>query len=408
MARVKLTKSLVDELPAPESGQKFIWDSELPGFAVRITPTGAKAWIVQTTVRGGKERRMTIGLCSKVPLDMARREARTLIANADLGRDVAQERQDAKQVHPETNPIFEDFSARWLEEVVARRNRPGTVRLRFLLLSNHILPALGTQRLTEIGRKDIEDMHHGISQKFPVAANRAVSTCSAIFATAIRWGLLEQNPALGTHRNAEEGRERYLTPDELARVSAELAKTPAQDSADIVRLLLLTGARFGEVAAMRWEQVDMDAGIWTKPAATTKQNKTHRTPLSGAALSILKKRQAAMVEPTKRRRRETTYRPAEKGNPWVFPGEGENGHPTSIRNFWAAICKRADVQGARIHDLRHTFASLLISAGESLPVVGALLGHTQAKTTSRYAHLMDDALRAATEKITILPNGKIS
>lgn len=406
MARVRLTKSLVEELQPPTSGQIFVWDSELPGFAVRVTPTGVKAWIVQMRVRGGRERRMTVGLCSKVPLDMARREARNLIANADLGRDVAQERQEAREVKPETNPTFAIFSARWMEEVVARRNRPGTVRLRFLLLSNHILPALGEKRLTEIGRKDIEDMHHAVSQRYPVAANRVVSTCSAIFATAMRWGLLDRNPALDTHRNAEEGRERYLTHEEIARLQKVLDETPAQDSADLIRLLMLTGARFGEVAAMRWEQLDLEAEAWVKPAATTKQNKIHRVPLSPPVVAILTRRTESAKIAKRPSRGSKLDRGAREGNPWVFPGDGKDGHMTTVRVFWAAVCKRAEIKGARVHDLRHTFASLLVSAGESLPVVGALLGHTQAKTTSRYAHLMDDPLRAAMERVGKITEGE--
>ncbi len=399
MARVRLTKTLVDNLQPTAKGQAFLWDSEIPGFAVRITPTGIKAWIVQMRVRGGKERRMAVGLCSKVPLDKARIEARKLIANADLGRDVAQERKEAREVKPEANPTFADFAGRWLNEVVERRNRASTLELRRLLLKNHITPYLGAKRIAEIGRKEIEDMHHAVSQRYPVAANRAVSTCSAIFATAIRWGLLERNPALNTHRNAEEGRERYLTPEEIARLQKALDETPAQDSADVVRLLMLTGARFGEVAAMRWEQLDLETGVWVKPAATTKQNKTHRVPLSPPAVDILKKRLKA-TETARARQPSKLDRGARKDNPWVFPGDGKDGHMTTVRVFWGALCKRA-----RVHDLRHTFAGLLVSAGESLPVVGALLGHTQAKTTSRYAHLMDDPLRAAAEKVAKVAGG---
>jgi len=378
-----------------------VWDSVLPGFAVRLTAAGGKAWVVQTKVRGGKERRITIGSCAKVPLDKARVEASKLIAHADLGRDVAQERQEARQVKPEANPTLADFADRWLEEVVARRNRPGTVKIRRLLVKNHIKPHIGARRLAEITRKDIEDLHHAVSVKYPVAANRAVSTLSAILATAVRWGMLDRNPALGVDRNAEEGRERYLTPEEIKALSVALDESPAQDSADVVRLLLLTGARVGEVLAMRWEQLDLGAGVWTKPAATTKQNKTHRVPLSPPAVAVLTKRKEAAKEAAKKVKRPKLDRPAEEGNPWVFPGEGKDGHMTSIRVFWGAVCKRAKIKGARIHDLRHTFASLLVSAGESLPIVGALLGHTQAKTTSRYAHLLDDPLRAAVAKIAI-------
>jgi integrase len=404
MARVKLTKTLVDDLATPEKGQAFVWDSELPGFAVRITPTGVKAWVVQMRVRGGKERRMTVGLCNKVPLDKARVEARKLIANADLGRDVAQERQEARQVKPEANPTVEEFARRWLEEVVGRRNRPGTVKIRKLLVKNHINPHVGGRRIAELTRKDIEDLHHAVSAKFPVSANRAVSTLSAILSTAVRWGMLERNPALGVHRNAEEGRERYLTPEEIKALSAALDESPAQDSADVVRLLLLTGARVGEVLAMRWEQLDLKAGVWTKPAATTKQNKTHRVPLSAPAVAVLERRQKA-AEKTRRANPSTLNRAAQKDNPWVFPGDGKEGHMTSVRVFWVSMCKKAKIKGARIHDLRHTFASLLVSAGESLPIVGALLGHTQAKTTSRYAHLLDDSLRAATDRVAAITGG---
>jgi integrase len=410
MARVKLTKAVVDALEVPKTGQAFVWDSELQGFAVRITPTGVKSWIVQMMVRGAQKRRMTIGQCSRVPLDQARVEARRLLAHADLGRDVAQERKEAKKVKPEANPTMADFAERWLDEVVARRNRPGTVKLRRLLVKNHITPHIGTKRIADLTRKDIEDLHHEVTKQYPVAANRAVSTLSAILATAMRWGLLSSNPALNVDRNAEEGRERYLTPEEIKALATALDESPAQDSADVVRLLLLTGARVGEVLAMRWEQLNLEAGVWTKPAATTKQNKTHRVPLSPPAVAVLTKRQQAAKKKADLRdeRRSKLDRGPEKGNPWVFPGEGKDGHMTAIRCFWEAVCKRSGIKGARVHDLRHTFASLLVSSGESLPVVGALLGHTQAKTTSRYAHLLDDPLRAATARVAaIAERGKL-
>jgi len=404
MARVKLTKTLVDKLQPPEKGQAFVWDSDLPGFAVRITPTGVKAWVVQMRVRGGKERRMTVGMCNKVPLDAARLEARKLIAGADLGRDVAQERQEARQVKPDTNPTVAEFAQRWLEEVVARQNRASTLKLRSLLVKNHIVPHVGGRRLAALTRKHVEDLHYAVSQRYPVAANRAVSTLSAILATAVRWGLLERNVALNTHRNSEEGRERYLTPQEIGALVQALDASPAQDSADVVRLLLLTGARVGEVLAMRWEQLNLDAAVWVKPAATTKQNRQHRVPLSPPAVALLLKRQHSMKPPSRRRASKLDHAP-EEGNPWVFPGEGSAGHMTSIRVFWGAVCKRAGIAEARIHDLRHTFASLLVSSGESLPIVGALLGHTQAKTTSRYAHLLDDPLRAAAARVGELTAG---
>ncbi|HVI88504.1 MAG TPA: tyrosine-type recombinase/integrase [Dongiaceae bacterium] len=383
MARIKLTKKLVAELSPPSSGQRFVWDAEIPGFGVRLTPSGGKSWIVQFRIRGGKERRLVIGRCDRVPLDQARVEARRTMAAADLGRDPGAERQDARKAQlVEKNPIFEDFATRWLEEVAARRNRTGTLKHRRLLLKNHIFPAIGRLRLADITRHDIEKLHRKIGDRFPVAANRAVSVCSAIFAAAVRWGLITANPALQIERNAEHHRENYLRPDEIRKLSIALDESPAQDSADVVRLLLLTGARVGEVLKMRWDQLDMDAGVWTKPAATTKQNKLHRSPLSLPAIQLLKKREARA-----------------KKSDWVFPGKAKQGHMTTIKTFWAAVTRRAKIKEIRVHDLRHTFASLLVSSGENLSVVGALLGHTQAKTTSRYAHLLDEALHKAAARV---------
>jgi len=167
-----------------------------------------------------------------------------------------------------------------LDEVAGRRNRAGTLKNRRQLLKNHILPVLGDKRLADIRRKDIEDMQHRISQSFPIAANRALSLCSAIFSTTEWWGMLTENAAAKIERNMEEGRDRYLTSDEIARLHTGLDQSQAQDSADVVRLLLLTGARVGKVLAMQWARLDLTIGLWVKPAATTKQNHIHGVPLS--------------------------------------------------------------------------------------------------------------------------------
>jgi len=215
VARVKLTKAVVANLPTPEQAQAFVWDSVLKGFGVRVSHTGAKSYVAQFKVRGGKERRMVVGRCDRVALDKARTEASKLISAADLGGDPATERREAKNVSEDQNPLFNDFANRWLEDVAKRKNRDSTLKHRRLLLDNHVLPELGKKRLTEITQRHIEEMHHKVSKAFPVAANRAVSLCSAIFSTAVRWGLVSDNPALGIERNVEHGRERYLTLDEI-------------------------------------------------------------------------------------------------------------------------------------------------------------------------------------------------
>ena len=147
----------------------------------------------------------------------------------------------------------------------------------------------------------------------------------------------------------------------------------------------LTGARRGEVLAATWDQFDLDLGVWTKPGATTKQKTEHRIPLSAPARQLIAE--------------------LPRDSEYLFPGRGSS-HRVEIKYAWAAVCKKAGIKGARIHDLRHTYASLLASSGLSLPVIGALLGHTQAQTTLRYAHLLDDPLRKATETVGAIVSQK--
>jgi integrase len=155
-----------------------------------------------------------------------------------------------------------------------------------------------------------------------------------------------------------------------------------------VRLLLLTGARRGELLAARWADIDLETGVWIKPGATTKQGTLHRVPLSSAACQLL----AAMKE--------------QAATEWLFPTPRRGGHRTDIDDAWNELQKAAGIPDVRTHDLRHTYASVLASAGLSLPIIGRLLGHTTAQTTLRYSHLLDDPLRAATEHASAVITGK--
>jgi integrase len=164
------------------------------------------------------------------------------------------------------------------------------------------------------------------------------------------------------------------------RLTKALAECPDQDAADIFRLLLLTGARRGEVRSATWDQFDLEEGVWIKPATATKQKQRHEVPLNAPARQLLARRLS---------KRDTS--------PWVFPGRSAH-HRINLDRSWGLICKTAGITGLRIHDLRHSYASTLASAGVSLHTIGALLGHTQPQTTHRYAHLFDDPLRKATER----------
>jgi integrase len=217
---------------------------------------------------------------------------------------------------------------------------------------------------------------------------------------AIRWGWRPDNPVRGIERNQEQKRHRYFSGDELARLTAALTTHDDRQAASIVRLLLLTGARRGEALQARWDELDLKVGVWTKPGATTKQKTEHRVPLSAPARQLLSElRAAAEME------REKAGQPI---SDFVFPSRGDTGHRVEIKKDWRALCKVASIHGARLHDCRHTFASVLASAGLSLPIIGALLGHSNPSTTARYSHLMDDPLRAATERAGAIMSGKPS
>jgi len=221
---------------------------------------------------------------------------------------------------------------------------------------------------------------------------RHPAVLAKMLALAVKWELRADNPARGIERAPEERRERFLTPAEIARLGDVLAEHLERTSANAVRLLLLTGSRRGEVLGATWDQFDLSAGTWTKPAATTKQAKLHRVPLSAAARALLSGMRAEADQEDARR--------AKYGMPaipFLFPGK-ETQPLREIKHFWGAVCRKAGITGVRVHDLRHTFASILASSGLSLPIIGALLGHTQASTTNRYSHLLDDPLRAAAER----------
>ena len=212
-----------------------------------------------------------------------------------------------------------------------------------------------------------------------------------MFNMAMRSKWRSDNPVKGLERNEEAKRQRYLKPDELIRLSAALAAHDDRQAANIIWLLLLTGARKMEVLSARWEDIDLDQNRWIKPIPHTKTKLEHHLDLGDDAVKLLRSIQKASGDP-------------ERG--YVFPGRIGGQHRINIKDVWADVCKGARLTGARIHDLRHTHASLLVSAGFSLPIVGAALGHTQPITTARYAHVRNDPLRAAANHVGSILAGK--
>ena len=246
-------------------------------------------------------------------------------------------------------------------------------------------PASAAAKVAAVGFGDVDKLHQSLRDT-PYKANRVLALLSKMFALGIRWGWRLDNPCRGVERFAEAARKRYLSAEELQRLTAVLSASPKRQAADVVRLALLTGARSGEILGARWDQLDLDRGVWTKPGATTKQKSEHVAPLGEAAVALLRSI-------------------PREGSPWVFPAGDPAKHLAEVKDEWRAFRAAAGIADVRFHDLRHTFASMLASGGASLPMIGALLGHSQPATTARYAHLFSDPLRKLADEVGRTVNG---
>jgi integrase len=376
-----------DDLAAPPKGNKVYYDTghkhAVKGFGCRVTSAGARAFILNYWVKG-REGRYTIGKHPDYTVTAARAEAKRLKQEIGRGHDPLAEKQAEREA-----PTMADLASRYIEEHLPDKRASSQEDDR-ATIANDVLPGLGRlTKIADVTATDVRKLHRKITERAPYKANRTLALLSKMFNLAIGWKMRSDNPCKGIKRNQEVKRKRYLKPDELARLVIALDKLDDQQAANIVRLLLYTGARSGEVLAMRWDQLDLADGKWVKPGATTKQKTEHEVPLSDEAMQLL---QDLLDE-------------ADDGAAFVFPGRDGVGHRVDLKKPWAVICKAANIAGLRVHDLRHSYASFLVSAGHSLPVIGALLGHSNPGTTARYAHLHDEVTRAATGQVGAMVKG---
>ena len=374
----RLTDAIVKRLPVPASSNRIYYDTEVGGFGARVTAAGARSYVLTYRVRGGRQRRYTIGSATEWQATAARDEARRLKQRVDQGGDPLGEIEDDRGA-----ATVADLCERFEDEHLPRKRASTQADYR-RSIRLYIRPALGRLKVADVVWGDVDALHRKITKAgYPYQANRVIALASKMFSLAIRWHMRLDNPVKGIERNQEHKRKRYLSGDELVKLTESLATDTDRQAADIIRLLLLTGCRRGEAMAARWADFDLGAGIWTKPGSTTKQRTDHVTPLSAPARQLLAEIRIRTEE-----------------SPWVFPAaDSVTGHRVTVQKAWVAICKAARIEGIRVHDLRHSFASQLASGGASLPLIGALLGHSNPATTHRYAHLYDDPQRAAVERV---------
>ena len=371
-----ITKRTVDSLK-PQSRDYFVWDDELAGFGVRVLPSGKKAYVVQYRA-GGRTRRNAFSHVGKMTPDEARKHARELLVQVDKGNDPVAEMAAQRRA-----PNVAVLCDRFLDDHVAFRCKPTTQREYRRSVDLFIKPRLGTFKVGDVKRADIAELHHQL-RDIPYQANRTLGVLSKMFNLAEVWGLRADgsNPCRHIKKYPERKRERYLTEAELARLGSVLDEAERDGSEPkpvitAIRLLILTGARLGEIQTLKWAYVRPD-----HLALPDSKTGAKRIELSEAA--------AAVLSQTKRH----------PNNPYVIAGTLPGQHWTDLQRPWRRIRKRAHLPELRIHDLRHTFASIAVSAGESLPIIGKLLGHNQVQTTARYAHLAPAPVRDAVERVS--------
>ncbi|MFG1257298.1 tyrosine-type recombinase/integrase [Xanthobacter flavus] len=389
----KLTKRVIDAT-ASERARFVLWDAEVKGFGLRVEPSGAKSFLVRYragTGRGAPLRQLKLGAYGVLTVDQARAKAKELLAQVAAGQDPGRERTEQRAAM-----TLRELAALFMSEHVAVKRKPNTYRSYRFVLDNHVVPALGTLKAADVTRADVAGLHRRMKGS-PCQANRMVAVLGAVYTFAERGGLVPEgvNPARKVEMFKEKRRDRFLAMAEFERLGAALAAAEATGvdyvdrgkpvvrrlspySAAAIRLLLLTGARLREITSLRWEYVDLERRCLRLPDSKTGAKVV---PLNAPAMKVL------------------AELPREEGNPFVIVGQKPGQPITALHKAWNVVRDAAGLDGLRIHDLRHSFASVGAGGGVGLQVIGKLLGHTQAATTQRYAHIHDDPLRVASELI---------
>ena len=418
LSNTRLTQRFIASLPI-EDAEYFVWDSDLRGFGVRVYPNGGKRYIARAK-HAGQTKRCQIGQVGTIPFEEAKKLARKAISDIIDGINPNQNKKTER-----LSPTIKKLAERFLDEYVSSHCKPRTQVEYKHALNAYIIPAMGSTKAINLNRDDVADLHHALKDK-PYQANRTLGVLSKMMNQAESWGLRpdRSNPCYHIKKYKEQKRERFLAPDEL--VCLRMALDDEQDAAPSAiaafRLLIFTGARLSEIQTLKWEYIHGDRAFL--PDSKTGAKVLH---LGKGALNVL-----GAVEKI-------------EGNPYVITGKEYGAHLTDLQRPWRRVRKQATVlywrdcgdekthalvqdlqerlgtiptwdacqkaaeesevelptglTDVRIHDLRHTFASGAVMMGESLPMVGKLLGHTQAQTTARYAHLADDPLRSAVQRI---------
>ncbi|WP_199699201.1 site-specific integrase [Oleomonas cavernae] len=387
----------------------IFYDDELSGFGLRVMPSGSKTWVVEYRPgaggRGTAKRRMAIGSAEVITPDQARKAARDVLAAVRLGQDPAGDKAEARRAE-----TLDQLSRRY-EKEAGHNRKSGTVTLYEGYWRLHIRPAIGSKRAIDVTKADVAALHRAIGDEHPVTANRVISLLATFFGWLQEMKVVPEghNPAAGIEKYREQGKDRYLTIEEFTRLGAAIREAetvgiewlppdPAKPAskharqrpetrrtiisrhaAAALRLLIFTGARLREILRLKWSEVDLQRGLLFLPDSKTGRK---TIVLGAAALAVLEGIRSNGV--------------------YVIEGDDPEKPKADLKKPWALISRHAGLEGVRLHDLRHSFASVGAGSGMGLPIIGKLLGHANTTTTQRYAHLDADPLRRASDAISAI------
>ena len=368
--QIRLTDAGIARL-RPQQRERTVWDSRVAGLGVRVRPSGGKSYVLIRTV-GGRTKRISLGPVASKGIEEIRQECLAMKAMPA----VAGPKKPARKA-----PLFRDFVAGAWHEAHFVRCKPSTRRATRYMLDAQLLPAFGATRMDRITSAQVERWFDGYSQSAPGGANRVIDLLRQILNFGIACGHLERNPARGVERNRRPAITRFLSRDEIRRLHQALDAAsrhgPTQTrQADMIRLLIMTGCRKGEVVNLRWSEVDGDTLALAD--SKTGPRKVHLNPQARAILD----------------------RQPRGAGPWVFPSPANPDRPRGMKlHIWPKVRREAGIKDVRLHDLRHNYASHAVMNGVPVPVVSRLLGHSSVRMTLRYIHLGDRDIRAAAERI---------
>jgi integrase len=402
MGDLRITKRVVDGL-RPRAREFAVWDGKLPGFGVRVRSSGAMSYVVVYRAgagRGAPARRFTIASVGKTTPEAARRRAKAILGAVAHGHDPAGEK-----IAERGTLTVAALADRFMSDHVEQKRKPGTIAFYRHLLDKIIKPELGANKADKLTRSQVARLH-GKLKATPFQANRVLAAIGSMFAFAGRTGIVAEgtNPARRIEQFKEHRRERFLTGEELVRLGAAIREAETQgipwdvdekkpkakhlpksknrftkissSGAAAIRLLLFTGCRLREILHLKWGQVDLERGLLFLADSKTGRK---TVVLNAPALAVLTS--------------------LDRVGSYVVPGDDPEKPRADLKRPWEAVANRAGLDGVRLHDLRHTYASFGAGTGLGLPIIGKLLGHTQVSTTQRYAHLDADPLRRASESI---------